>query len=888
MSEKYRKDVIPMKWTGLNEIREKYLSFFESKGHLRLNSFPLIPRDDNSLLLINSGMAPMKKYFTGQVTPPRTRVTTCQKCIRTPDIESVGKTSRHGTYFEMLGNFSFGDYFKKDAIPWAWEFLTKVMEIPAEKLYATIYPKDDEAFHYWTDEVGMAPSHIVRLEDNFWEIGSGPCGPDSEIFYDRGEKYGCGKPTCGPGCDCDRYIEIWNLVFTQFNSDGEGNYSPLEHPNIDTGMGLERLACIMQDVDNLFEVDTIQNIMKHVSQIAGVTYKKDEKNDISLRVITDHIRSTTFMIGDGVVPQNEGRGYVLKRLLRRAARHGRLLGIQEPFLYKVCETVIRENASAYPELTEKKEYIVKMIQVEEERFARTIDQGMETLSGLLDKLEAEGKKVLDGGEAFRLYDTFGFPIDLTSEIAEERGISVDMEEFQKCMQKQRETARSNAADLGSVGWAEDVLAEFANVENHFSGYEKLEDKAEILAIVKDAQLVDNISDGDNAAIILTQTPFYAEMGGQIGDQGVLKMGETVFHVTDCKKSQTGLFMHVGHMTAGMLSKGDAVDALVDKKRRHAIMRNHTASHLLQSALRAVLGTHVHQAGSYVDSERLRFDFSHFSAMTREELEKVEAMVNELILDAYDVTVQEMPLEEAKKLGAMALFGEKYGDVVRVVKVEDKSVEFCGGTHVKNTAHIGLFRIVSESSVASGVRRIEGVTGSGVLALLDHKDALLGSIAENLKSGNVEELPARSAAVMADMKAKDREIDTLNSRIANANVESLLSSAVEIKGLSVAAVRVNNMKPDTLRMMGDRIKESSSKVIAVLGGVNEEKGNILVVCGADAVKAGAHAGKIVKLVSGLTGASGGGRPDSAMGGVGDIAKLDQAIEKAPQVVEDFLK
>ncbi len=879
-----------MKWTGLNELRESYLSFFESKGHLRLPSFSLVPQDDKGLLLINSGMAPMKKYFTGQVVPPRTRVTTCQKCIRTPDIESVGKTSRHGTYFEMLGNFSFGDYFKKDAITWAWEFLTKVVEIPQEKLYATIYPKDEEAFQYWV-EVGMDPAHIVRLEDNFWEIGSGPCGPDSEIFYDRGEKYGCGSPNCGPGCDCDRYIEIWNNVFTQFNSDGEGNYTPLEHPNIDTGMGLERLACIMQDVDNLFEVDTVQNIMKHIARIAGVEYKKDERTDISLRVITDHIRSTTFMIGDGVVPQNEGRGYVLKRLLRRAARHGRLLGITEPFLYKVCETVIQENASAYPELTQKKDYITKIIKVEEERFAKTVDQGIETLTRLVQRLDDAaftGKRLLSGEEAFRLYDTYGFPIDLTREILSEHNIPVDEEAFARLMNQQRQNSRNSRAELGNAGWTEDVMAALKEETNTFTGYGSTSGSSEVMAIVRDGAFTETLTDGDIATVILKETPFYAESGGQVGDTGVIRCGESEFRVEDCKKSNTGLFMHIGQMTSGVLSKGDQVEAQVDEHRRAAIMRNHTACHLLQAALRTVLGDHVHQAGSMVSEDRCRFDFSHFSAMTAQELAQVELLVNQMILSAIDVTVDELPIEEAKKLGAMALFGEKYGDIVRVCKVADKSVEFCGGTHVRNTSWIGLFKIVSESSVAAGVRRIEAVTGEGVLGLLVHLDSQLRRAAENLKLGNPEELVPKTTAITAELKAKDREIAELNGKIASMQAQNMFQNARQIGKVRFISAAMTDVKPEALRTMGDNIKSTQADMVAVLVGVSGSKASILAVCGAEAVKAGVHAGKLVKQLCALAGGSGGGRPDSAMGGASEIFKIDEAVAQAEGMILEMQK
>ena len=705
-----------MQWTGLNELREKYLSFFESKGHLRLPSFPLIPKDDNSLLLINSGMAPMKKYFTGEVTPPRKRVTTCQKCIRTPDIERVGITARHGTYFEMLGNFSFGDYFKREATAWAWEFFTEVLEMPKELLYVSIYEDDDEAFEIWTKQNGVDPSHIVRLgkEDNFWEHGSGPCGPCSEIYFDRGEKYGCGKPTCGVGCDCDRFVEVWNLVFTQFDNDGHNNYTPLDHPNIDTGMGLERLACVMQGVDNLFLVDTVQNIMKHISRIAGVEYGADEKSDISLRVITDHIRSTSFMISDGVMPSNEGRGYVLRRLLRRAARHGRLLGINHPFLSDVVDTVIQENENAYPELREKSAMIKKVISFEEESFYKTIDKGFALLNNIIDRTDT---KMLSGEDAFLLSDTFGFPIDLTKEILAEKGMSVDEDRFRALVLKQRETARASRKNAGADAWAGDADV-LENLEKTaFVGYTKLETETSITALVKDGARVESAETGDDIVLTLAETPFYAESGGQVGDTGVIQTDSCTIQVLDTTKNASGVYMHKAVVKEGFVRAGDTAHAAVDAERRFAIMRNHTAAHLLQAALRTVLGDHVEQAGQLVNEQAVRFDFTHFSALTDDELLAVEKLVNEKILENIPVECREMPIEEAKKLGAMALFGEKYGDVVRVVSAGDFSKELCGGTHMDATAKLGLFKIVSESSVAAGVRRIEGVTGTNLLSLI---------------------------------------------------------------------------------------------------------------------------------------------------------------------------
>ncbi|HIY08573.1 MAG TPA: alanine--tRNA ligase [Firmicutes bacterium] len=879
-----------MEWTGLNELREMFLSFFESKGHTRLPSFPLVPQDDASLLLINSGMAPMKKYFLGVKTPPNKRVTTCQKCIRTPDIERVGKTARHGTYFEMLGNFSFGDYFKEEATTWAWEFITQVLKMPTDKLWVTIYENDDEAFKIWTEHRGVPAERVVRLgkEDNFWEIGSGPCGPCSEIYFDRGEKYGCGKPTCGVGCDCDRYVEFWNLVFTQFDGDGKGNYPPLEHPNIDTGMGLERLACIMQGVDNLFEVDTVQRIMQHICKIAGVTYKQDEKTDVSLRVITDHIRSTTMMISDGIVPQNEGRGYVLRRLLRRAARHGRMLGIHEPFLYKVCETVIQENKVAYPELEQHKDYIIKVIRVEEERFARTIDQGIELLSSLIDKLDStmDGTRKLSGAEAFKLYDTFGFPIDLTKEILDEKGLGVDEEEFSHLMDEQRKRAREARAALGDVSWVEDALAG-SKLTNLFTGYQSLTGNAQVQAIMVDGALVDQAGTGDPAALILTETPFYAEMGGQVGDTGLITSDHMVFEVTDTRRSADGLFIHNGVVKSGIVSRGDQVQTAVDASRRADITRNHTACHMLQAALRQVLGDHVHQAGSMVDEHVCRFDFSHFSAMTADELRQVEDIVNSKILEAIDLSTQEMSIDEAKAEGAMALFGEKYGDRVRVVSVGDFSKELCGGCHVSNSAKVGLFKIVKESSVAAGIRRIEAVTGKGVMDYIRQDDHLLADAAATLKLSNPAELPAKVAVLSGDLKAKDREIANLNQRLADINMRRALQDARQVGSLRLVSATFNDAKADALRSMGDMARANHPNIVAILCGIADGKASISVSCGKDAVAAGAHAGKLVKELTSLVGGSGGGRPDSAMGGTSEIFRVDEALAQAPVILEKMI-
>lgn len=877
-----------MEWMGLNDIRESFLSFFESKGHKRLPSFPLLPKDDKSLLLINSGMAPMKKWFLGQEEPPCHRVTTCQKCIRTPDIDNVGKDDRHGTYFEMLGNFSFGDYFKKEAITWAWEFLTEVMKLPKERLYITVYNEDDEAYDYWRNMIGVPEDHIYRFgkEDNFWEIGSGPCGPCSEIHYDRGVEHGCGSPDCGVGCECDRFIEVWNLVFSQFDSDGEGHYERMEHPNIDTGMGMERLACIMQGVDNLFEVDTVQNIMKKISEIAGVKYHDDPTMDISLRVITDHVRSSTFMISDGVMPANEGRGYVLKRLLRRAARHGRLLGINEPFIYKIVDTVVEENKIAYPELAEHAGYIKKVILSEEERFCRTIDQGFELLNDYVAQLEEKGEKVLPGDVAFRLYDTFGFPLDLTEDILEDRGITVDEEAFNTLMGEQKQRAREARASANGVSWVEDSLSALGDIKTKFVGYNRMDSAAEILAILVNGQLVKSISEGDEGVVILDSTPFYAEMGGQVGDRGTISDGPAIFNVTDCKKSPTGLYMHIGTMGAGTLRTGDNVRARLNEAVRMATQRNHTACHLLQKALREVLGDHVHQAGSYVDEHRCRFDFSHFSAMTAEEIAETEKVVNEMILSALDVDISECPIEEAKQMGATALFGEKYGDIVRVVNISGRSIEFCGGTHVNNTSRIGLFKIISESSVAAGVRRIEAVTGTGVLEYIDRTNESLAETAANLKVNGVGEVPQKSAAVMAELKNKEKEIEELNNKLAQMRVESLLGSAKEICGLRFVCAKLEGAAPASLRIMGDHIKFTAPDAVALLASVNEGKASVLVVCGLEALKEGAHAGKIVKEISAMAGGSGGGRPDSAMGGA-NPDMLDEALSSAAEIVETLL-
>jgi alanyl-tRNA synthetase len=877
-----------LKWTGLNELRERFLSFSEGKCHVRLQSAPLVPQEDASLLLINSGMAPLKKYFLGLETIPGNRATSCQKCIRTPDIERVGKTSRHGTFFEMLGNFSFGDYFKEEATTWAWEFLTETLEIPKELLHVSVYQDDDDAYRIWTQRRGVDPSHMVRLgkEDNFWEIGSGPCGPCSEIYFDRGPESGCGKPDCAVGCDCDRYVEIWNLVFTQFNSDGAGDYTPLARPNIDTGMGLERLACVMQGVGNLFEVDTIQNIMKHVCDLAEVAYKRDEKTDISLRVVSDHIRSTVFMVGDGVVPQNEGRGYVLRRLLRRAARHGRLMGVTEPFLYKVCSTVIRENKTAYPELAENEEYICKVIRVEEERFSRTIEQGMQLLSGILDTLEAKNESVVSGEDAFRLYDTFGFPVDLTMEITQDRGVTVDEEGFLAFMQQQRERARHARAEAGGVSWEEDVLADIV-IADRFAGYQSMVSKTKVLAIIREGELVDSIAMGEQAMLVLEETPFYAESGGQTGDTGIIaSSGKNIFTVQGCKKSPTGHILHIGTMQGGLICKADPVTARVDTERRHSIMRNHTATHLLQAALRQLLGDHVHQAGSYVDDQVMRFDFTHFSAVTPEQLDGVEKWVNDRIFEADDVHIAEMSMDEARELGATALFGDKYGDTVRVVTIPGKSMELCGGTHVSNTARIGVFKLLSESSVAAGVRRIEGTTGRGVTRYIRQQNEIIAQACEALRVNSPLELAGRAAASVASVKTLQREKEALEAKLAEQQMGALDSGLVEIGSVKLTTAVVSG-PIEPLRNKADDLKAKHADIVGVFVADSGQKIQALAFAGKDAVAAGIHCGNLVKEVSAAGGGSGGGRPDNAMGAIPAAAGIEAAIAAVPGVIRKQL-
>ena len=877
-----------MQWMGLNEIREKYLAFFESKGHLRLPSFSLVPQGDKSILLINAGMTPMIKYFTGEVTPPRNRVTTCQKCIRTPDIENVGKTARHGTYFEMLGNFSFGDYFKREATAWAWEFFTKVMEIPEELLYVSVYLEDDEAYDIWTKEVGVDPSHMVRFgkADNFWEHGAGPCGPCSEIYFDRGPSKGCGSPDCKVGCECDRFIEVWNLVFTQFENDGNNNYTRLANPNIDTGMGLERLACVMQDVDNLFEVDTVQNIMKHIIKIAGINYHDDANKDVSLRVITDHIRSTTFMVGDGVTPSNSGRGYVLRRLLRRAARHGRLIGIDRPFLSEVCDTVIAENANAYPNLVEKKDYIKTVIAMEEESFYKTIDSGL----GLLNEMMAKAENgVLSGEDAFKLQDTYGFPIDLTKEIAEENKLTVDEAKFRELVEEARLKAKSAKRDAADSDWRNSGVSLKDLPATEFTGYTENNTEATVLAIVADGERKDAIEDGTAATLVLDRTSFYAESGGQVGDCGTIAIGDSAFEVSKTTKDADGVILHHG-VLSGDVKVGDKAVTSYCTKARTATMRNHTAAHLLQAALREVLGSHVEQAGQLVDKDIVRFDFVHFSAMTAEEIEKVENKVNEIILEAIEIENREMPIDEARKLGAMALFGEKYGDVVRVVKAGDFSIELCGGTHAKNTGNLGMFKIVSESSVASGVRRIEAVTGMNSLAFTKGNIETISAVASALKIANVKEIVSRAGAMMTDLKAKEKEIEKLSGVIANIKTQSMLENAAEVGSLKVVTAFLEDTTVDELRKMCDLVKSKGENYVGVIAGVQKAKGtgNICVCCGKDAVSAGAHSGNIAREVAKLAGGSGGGKPDSAMAGAKDINALPEAVKKATEIISEMLK
>ena len=883
-----------MQWTGLNELREKYLHFFEGKGHLRLGSFPLVPKDDPSLLLINSGMAPMKKWFLGQEEPPRHRVTTCQKCIRTPDIERVGITARHGCFFEMLGNFSFQDYFKKEVIPWAWEFLTKELEIPADRLYISVYQDDDEAYDIWTKSVGIPEDHMVRLgkEDNFWEHGSGPCGPCSEIYFDRGLKYGCGKPTCGVGCDCDRFMEIWNLVFSQYDSDGKGTYALLPKPNIDTGMGLERLAVVMQDVDNLFEVDTVAAVLHHVERISGKQYGTNEKDDISIRVITDHIRATVFMASDGILPSNEGRGYVMRRLLRRAARHGRMLGIDHPFLTDLVDTVITSSEIGYPELREHESYIKKVIGTEEERFYKTIDSGMNILNGMIQHLHKTHKKILSGLDVFKLNDTFGFPLDLTKEIAAEAGLGIDEAAFHVEMTRQRERARAERLAKDISGWSEDLFGELNAEPTEFDGYDVLKETAKVLALSDGEELNDAVStdyeERENVLVVLDRTPFYAEMGGQVADHGYLTSGTANLKVNQVKKTPKGFYVHTCTLLDGTIRVGDTVTAAVDEQRRASICRNHTATHLMQKALREVLGEHVHQAGSYQDDKITRFDFTHFNAVTPEELVEVEKRVNEKIFAALPVTIQNLPIEEAKKMGAMALFGEKYGKVVRVVDAGGWSVEFCGGTHVKNTAQIGCFKILSEASVAAGIRRIEATTGYGVLSLLDDRTAELANTAVALKANNMKDVAARAQAVTAELKEANKQLEIAKAKLASSQIDGLFQNAVEVDGVRIVTVYLNGTTPDTLRSMMDKLRDKEPNAVGALIGTDGSKTTLAVGVGKNALARGLKAGALVKQIAAIAGGNGGGKPDFAMAGIRDTSKIDDALNAVEGIVKENLE
>ena len=883
-----------MQWTGLNELREKYLHYFEGKGHLRLGSFPLVPKDAPSLLLINSGMAPMKKWFLGQEEPPRHRVTTCQKCIRTPDIERVGITARHGCFFEMLGNFSFQDYFKKEVIPWAWEFLTKELEIPADRLYISVYQDDDEAYDIWTKSVGIPEDHMVRLgkEDNFWEHGSGPCGPCSEIYFDRGLKYGCGKPTCGVGCDCDRFMEIWNLVFSQYDSDGKGTYALLPKPNIDTGMGLERLAVVMQDVDNLFEVDTVAAVLHHVERISGKQYGANEKDDISIRVITDHIRATVFMASDGILPSNEGRGYVMRRLLRRAARHGRMLGIDHPFLTDLVDTVIISSEVGYPELREHESYIKKVIGTEEERFYKTIDSGMNILNGMIQHLHETHKKILSGLDVFKLNDTFGFPIDLTKEIAAEAGLGIDEAAFHVEMTRQRERARAERLAKDISGWSEDLFGELNAEPTEFDGYDVLKETAKVLALSDGEELNDAVStdyeERENVLVVLDRTPFYAEMGGQVADHGYLTSGTANLKVNQVKKTPKGFYVHTCTLLDGTIRVGDTVTAAVDEQRRASICRNHTATHLMQKALREVLGEHVHQAGSYQDDKITRFDFTHFNAVTPEELVEVEKRVNEKIFAALPVTIQNLPIEEAKKMGAMALFGEKYGKVVRVVDAGGWSVEFCGGTHVKNTAQIGCFKILSEASVAAGIRRIEATTGYGVLNLLDDRTAELANTAVALKANNMKDVAARAQAVTAELKEANKQLEIAKAKLASSQIDGLFQNAVEVDGVRIVTVYLNGTTPDTLRSMMDKLRDKEPNAVGALIGTDGSKTTLAVGVGKNALARGLKAGALVKQIAAIAGGNGGGKPDFAMAGIRDTSKIDDALNAVEGIVKENLE
>lgn len=874
-----------MEQLGLNEVRERFLRFFEGKEHLVLPSFSLVPKSDKSLLLINAGMAPLKPYFTGQEVPPKKRVTTCQKCIRTPDIERVGITARHGTFFEMLGNFSFGDYFKEEAISWAWEFITEDLKLPVEKLWVTIYQDDDEAFDIWHDKIGVPAERIVRMgkEDNFWEIGVGPCGPCSEIYFDRGPDKGCGKEDCAIGCDCDRFVEFWNLVFTQFNKDEEGNYTRLSHPNIDTGMGLERIAAIMQGVDSLFEVDTIRKIMEGVSDIARVQYGQDEKTDISLRVITDHIRGTTFMISDGILPSNEGRGYVLRRLLRRAARHGKLLGIDRPFLSQIADIAIRESHKAYPELKEKKDYILKVIEMEEERFDQTIDQGLSILQTFIEDMDKNNIHQLDGERAFRLYDTYGFPLDLTKEILAEHNMDVDESSFKKEMEIQRERARSARHETNYMG-TEDNLYDVidTDISTAFKGYDVLETKSKVINIIKDNELCEKAEKDDNVILLLDKTPFYGESGGQVGDKGIIKGDNGKIVVEDTQKIYGNRIIHKGKVVEGTISTCEEVTAKVDKNLRMAATRNHTCTHLLHKALREVLGNHVEQSGSFVAPDKLRFDFSHFAPLSDEELAKVEKIVNEKILESMDVETIETSFDDAKHMGATALFGEKYGDIVRVVKIDDFSIELCGGTHLKNTAQAGVFKILGESGVAAGIRRIEAITGMNAYMHMVRLDDILKEMTVELKT-STQDLPKRIDMLIGQIKDKQREIDMLRSKLAINSLDDILKHKKEVNGISYIAVKLDEQDMDGLRKMADVLRDKLGSGIVVLASTQGSKVFFVAAATKDVVKQGIHAGNLIREVAKVTGGGGGGRPDMAQAGGKDPSKVDKALEYVEKIL-----
>ena len=888
-SNKYEEEHTVKKY-GVNELRQMFLDFFESKGHLVMNSFSLVPQNDNSLLLINAGMAPLKPYFTGAEIPPRTRVATCQKCIRTGDIENVGKTARHGTFFEMLGNFSFGDYFKHEAIAWSWEFLTKVVGLDENRLYPSVYEEDDEAFDIWNKEIGVPADRIFRFgkEDNFWEHGAGPCGPCSEIYYDRGEKYGCGKPGCTVGCDCDRYMEVWNNVFTQFENDGEGHYETLKQKNIDTGMGLERLAVVVQDVDSIFDVDTLCALRNKVCEVAGKTYGVHHDDDVSIRLITDHMRSATFLISDGVMPTNEGRGYVLRRLIRRAARHGRLLGIEGPFLEKLSETVIEGSKDGYPELEEKKTFILNVLHNEESQFNKTIDQGLKILADLEAEMKEAGKSVLGGSDAFRLYDTYGFPIDLTKEILEEKGYTIDEDGFKEEMEVQRKRARESRAVSNYMGADATVYDEIdRNITTEFDGYDKLEAASKVTVLTTETEIVDSLMEGQKGTIFVERTPFYATMGGQEGDTGVITTANGVFRVEDTIKLRGGKYGHVGVMESGMISGGEEVTLKVDEQERKDTCKNHSATHLLQKALKTVLGAHVEQKGSLVNPTRLRFDFAHFQAMTPEEIAETEALVNKEIQAALPVTTQIMGIEEAKKTGAMALFGEKYGDEVRVVSMGDFSVELCGGTHVANTANITLFKIVSEAGVAAGVRRIEALTGNNVIEYYRQMEENLHTIAKTLKTSPAE-ITEKITHLQKEVKELQSENESLKSKMAQDSLGNVMDQVVEVKGVKVLASAVDGVDMNGLRDLGDQLKEKLGEGVVVLASAKDGKVSLLAMATQGAMDKGAHAGNLIKAAAAIVGGGGGGRPNMAQAGGKNPDKIPEAIAKVAELVEGQLK